>query len=118
MSAAIPGGPGAPMRGWIRTLTPLCLLLAAAAPAFADLRYFDDTCLRAVQFIDDKEGWAAGDEGVVWHTLDGGKSWARLPTGVRGSLRSVCFLTSEVGWAAGREEQPFGGSVGILLFTR
>jgi photosystem II stability/assembly factor-like uncharacterized protein len=88
------------------------------APAAADQRHFEDATLRGVHFIDDKEGWSVGDEGVVWHTLDGGQSWVRQPTGVRASLRSVCFLTSEIGWIVGREESSFGASSGVLLFTR
>jgi photosystem II stability/assembly factor-like uncharacterized protein len=106
------------MRGWIRLLLLGAALFSGANRAAADPRHFDDATLRAVQFIDDKEGWAAGDEGTVWHTLDGGQKWVRQPTGVRGSLRSVCFLSAEVGWVAGREELPAGGSTGILLFTR
>jgi photosystem II stability/assembly factor-like uncharacterized protein len=83
-----------------------------------DLRYFDDAALHAVQFVDRDEGWAVGDEGVIWHTVDGGGNWERLPTGVRCSLRSVHFLTPYTGWVAGREELPHGqGSVGVLLFT-
>ncbi len=106
------------MRERIRLWSLIPILLASASSAWADSRHFDDATLRAVQFIDDKEGWAAGDEGVVWHTLDGGKSWIRQPTGVRASLRSICFLSAEVGWLAGREELPHGGSAGVLLFTR
>src|SRR2546426_1173902 len=106
------------MRGRIHLLLLVPVLLACAPRAWADPRHFDDATLRAVHFIDDKEGWAAGDEGVIWHTLDGGKSWVRQPTGIRASLRSVCFLTADMGWAAGREELPHGGSAGVLLFTR
>jgi photosystem II stability/assembly factor-like uncharacterized protein len=107
------------MRERIRLLliVPI-LLLAVTARAGADQRHFEDAALRAIQFVDDKEGWAAGDDGVIWHTLDGGQSWARQPTGVRASLRSICFLNSEVGWVAGREELPGGTSAGVLLFTR
>jgi photosystem II stability/assembly factor-like uncharacterized protein len=106
------------MRGRNRLWLLVVILLGSAAPTRADQRHFDDATLRAVQFIDDKEGWAAGDEGVIWHTLDGGQSWARQPTGVRASLRSICFVTPEAGWVAGREELPHGGSAGVLLFTR
>src|SRR5262245_20824590 len=97
----------------------LALALAALAPpALAgDLRCFDDDALRAVQFIDADEGWAVGDEGVVWHTIDGGKTWERQPTHVRASLRSVHFFNGLQGWVAGREELPGGGSTGVLLFT-
>src|SRR5262245_44747933 len=100
--------------------TIACLLLSVPTRiSAADLRYPEDATLRAVQFIDAREGWAVGDEGVVWHTIDGGKSWERLPTGTRASLRGVCFLSPFLGWVVGRDEQPHGGgSVGVLLFTR
>ena len=100
------------------------LLLAAAlvaptASRAADPRPFEDAALHAVQFVDANEGWAAGDDGVVWHTIDGGQNWERQPTGVRASLRSLHFVNPYVGWAAGREELPNGaGSAGVLLYTR
>jgi photosystem II stability/assembly factor-like uncharacterized protein len=91
--------------------------LVPAAPA-GELATFDDAPLHAIQFVDDSEGWAVGDEGVIWHSIDGGKNWERQPTGVRASLRSLHFLTPFMGWVAGREELPQGGSSGVLLFTR
>ncbi len=94
------------------------LILAAPLRA-ADLRYVDDAALYAVHFVDSKEGWAVGDEGTIWHSIDGGRSWERQPTGLRASLRSLHFLNPYVGWVVGREEQPHGGgSIGVLLFTR
>jgi photosystem II stability/assembly factor-like uncharacterized protein len=75
--------------------------------------------LRAIQFVDRNEGWAVGDEGVVWHTIDGGQNWELQPTGVRASLRAIHFLDPYHGWIAGREELPDDrGSVGCLLYTR
>src|SRR5436190_1023870 len=97
------------------SLTLLCLI-AGLAPA-GELRYFEDATLRAVQFIDAQEGWAVGDEGVVWHSIDGVKFWERLPTGVRASLRSLHFQTPYVGWVVGREELPGGRSAGVVLYT-
>jgi photosystem II stability/assembly factor-like uncharacterized protein len=92
---------------------------SALAARGGDLRNFDDAALHAVQFVDENEGWTVGDEGVVWHTVDGGQIWERQPTGVRASLRSVHFLNPYTGWIAGREELPnAAGSVGILLVTR
>src|SRR5215470_4635897 len=92
-------------------LTPL---VRAGEPA-----HFEDAALNAVQFVDKDEGWTVGDEGVVWHTIDGGKNWERQPTGVRASLRSIHFLNPYTGWIAGREELPHGsGSAGVLLFTQ
>src|SRR5690242_9981505 len=102
----------------MRSLLAAMALSAASVAQGADLRNFADAALHAVQFVDEKEGWAVGDEGVVWHTVDGGQSWERQPTGTRGSLRSVHFLNPYTGWVAGREELPYGGgSAGVLLFT-
>jgi photosystem II stability/assembly factor-like uncharacterized protein len=97
----------------------VALLLAHASGLFAtDLRFIEDAALRAVHFIDAKEGWAVGDEGVVLHTIDGGRTWQPQASGTRASLRSVHFHDDNHGWAAGREELPGGrGSVGVLLAT-
>ena len=62
---------------------------AIAAPP----RNYDDSPLRAVRFVDRHEGWAVGDSGCVWHTIDGGKTWERQPTGTTASLRSDTDLT-------------------------
>jgi photosystem II stability/assembly factor-like uncharacterized protein len=108
----------------------LLVLALLAGPAVAALlgdarahagvpRAFDDAALHAVQFVDANEGWAVGDDGVVWHTIDAGKNWERQSTGTRASLRSLQFLNPYTGWIAGREELPNGsGSVGVLLFTQ
>ena len=99
----------------------LALLTTALAAPFApagDLRYFEDAALHAVQFVDGQEGWAVGDEGVIWHSTDGGQSWERQQSGVRASLRSLHFLNPYVGWVVGREELPLGaGSAGVMLYT-
>src|SRR5881275_2660462 len=96
----------------------LCASLLQNLPA-AEQVHFDDAALHAVQFVDREEGWGVGDEGVVWHTIDAGRTWERQPTGVRASLRSLHFLTPYTGWVVGREELPHGGgSVGVMLFTQ
>jgi photosystem II stability/assembly factor-like uncharacterized protein len=107
----------------IRTLAiSLTVVLTAALTPWAsagELRNFDDAPLHAVQFWDNREGWAAGDDGVIWHTIDGGKHWERQPSGVRASLRSIHFLDPYTGWIAGREELPNGaGSAGVVLYTK
>jgi len=95
------------------------VLLATTTPAFAQPAVpFADAGIHAVQFIDASEGWAVGDDGVVWHSMDGGKSWERQKTGSRASLRGVHFTTPYTGWAVGRLESPCGGSsVGVMLRT-
>jgi photosystem II stability/assembly factor-like uncharacterized protein len=96
-----------------------CLLLVGLLGPVraADTRHYEDATLRSVHFPDEREGWAVGDEGVIWHTIDAGKSWERQPSGTRASLRSVYFVDPYIGWIAGREELPTGGSVGVVLYT-
>src|SRR5262249_500588 len=87
-------------------------------------RHFEDATLHCVQFVDPQEGWAIGDEGAIWHTINGGQTWERQPSGVSASLRSIWFLNPYMGWIVGREELPSepGGvsprSLGVLLFTK
>jgi photosystem II stability/assembly factor-like uncharacterized protein/tetratricopeptide (TPR) repeat protein len=102
----------------LRLLPLLAAALLAPAARAGEPRFFDDAALHAVQFVDANEGWAVGDEGVILHSIDGGKTWERQVTGVRASLRSVHFLNPYTGWVAGREELPGGGSAGVLLYTQ
>ncbi|HEY3788641.1 MAG TPA: YCF48-related protein, partial [Urbifossiella sp.] len=100
---------------------PLALLVAAtAAPAFAQPAIpFEDAAIHAVQFVD-KEGWAVGDDGAIWHSLDGGKFWERQKSGTRASLRGLHFQTpyNGIGWAVGRLESAGSGpSIGVMLKT-
>src|SRR5262245_46869129 len=99
------------------SLSAIVVFVSAALSIAAPPRHFDDAPLRAVQFIDRNEGWAVGDEGVIWHTIDGGETWERQNTGLRGSLRGLSFLNPFTGWAVGREELPGGGSCAIILTT-
>ncbi len=79
---------------------------------------YDDAPLHAVHFVDAKEGWAVGEQGVIWHTPDGGKNWERQISGTKSCLRSVHFLSPYCGWAAGRTVLPNeAGTSGIVLFT-
>ena len=56
--------------------------------------------LAAIQFLG-QSGWIAGFDGVILHTADGGRTWARQETGTKESLESVFFLDADHGWAAG-----------------
>lgn len=94
-----------------------CIAMVAASSVTAAPRFPDDAPLRAVQFIDANEGWAVGDDGVIWHTIDGGKRWDRQPGGVTGSLRAVHFITPYTGWIVGREQLTPTNSAGIVLAT-
>jgi photosystem II stability/assembly factor-like uncharacterized protein len=96
----------------------LAALLVAAAVHAAPPPSYDDAALRAIQFVDDREGWAAGDDGTVWHSIDGGRTWERQKTGTRAALTGVHFLTPYTGFVSGRTELPGDlGSAGVLLAT-
>src|SRR6476469_9928093 len=101
----------------MRALAAFFLLAVPTSILAQDLPHFGDAALRSIQFADENEGWAAGDDGVVWHTIDGGKTWERQPTGTRASIRGLHFLTPYSGWAVGRVELPGGGSSGVVLAT-
>lgn len=98
----------------------VALLGALSLPArAADLRTFDDANLHAVQFIDEFEGWAVGDQGTIWHTMDSGKTWDRQPAATRATLTDVCMQDYRVGYVVGRESLAFNpGSTGTVLWTR
>lgn len=96
----------------------ILLVIAIPACVFAqETLHYSDAPIRCIQFVDENEGWAAGDDGVIWHTINGGKNWERQPTGTRASLRALHFLTPYSGWAVGRMELPGGGSTGVVLGT-
>lgn len=100
-------------------LIPVLVTLLIGPLQARPIRQFEDATIRAVQFVDKYEGWAVGDEGVIWHSIDGGKNWERQPSGTRASLRSLHFITPHFGYAVGRQELPMGqGSVGVILFTK
>lgn len=80
--------------------------------------YHEDATLYGVHFVDAEEGWAVGDSGVIWHTVDGGSHWERQKSGTRASLRGVHFITPYTGWAVGRRDELGLGPIGIVLHTR
>jgi photosystem II stability/assembly factor-like uncharacterized protein len=53
-------------------------------------------------FVSDKEGWAVGDLGRVFHTTDGAKTWDRQTFGGTHSFVSLACPDSQHLWAAGQ----------------
>ncbi len=99
-------------------MLPLLLATLALFPT-ADDRAINDAPLNAVKFVDRNEGWAAGADGVMWHTIDGGATWERQTLPTKGTIHALQFLTPYTGYAAGREEvQATGQSAGLLFVTR
>lgn len=58
--------------------------------------------LNAVTFVDSQRGWAAGEDGVVLATKDGGRSWSSQQTGMNRQIRAMTFLSDGLrGWVVG-----------------
>ncbi|HYY94885.1 MAG TPA: YCF48-related protein [Pyrinomonadaceae bacterium] len=54
--------------------------------------------LNAVYFADSKRGWVAGDGGLVLHTEDGGRTWARQNIGTDENVDDIYFRDREDGY--------------------
>jgi len=79
----------------------------------------EDAALASVWFVDDKQGWAVGDHGVIWHTDDAGGHWQQQDSGIVCPLECVRFIDAQNGWIAGRQIHPYTHvSTGVLLRTR
>ena len=59
-----------------------------------------DKNLRSVCFVDSLYGWAAGDSGMIIHTVDGGESWMIQPSQTENDVMSLFFLDRDQGWAS------------------
>lgn len=57
--------------------------------------------LYSIHFINQNEGWVAGNNGVIAKTADGGLTWDELSTGITVNLKSIYFVNSSDGWAVG-----------------
>jgi photosystem II stability/assembly factor-like uncharacterized protein len=107
----------APARRGDRPMT-LCFVLAAVLTPAGDPNTIDDATLNAVHFIDDNEGWAVGDDGVVLYTRDCGLRWDLQRTPTSDSLTSIQITANSDGWIVGRRSMPFHPSTaGTLLGT-
>lgn len=59
--------------------------------------------LKTVKFIDITTGWAAGEDGTIMKTTDGGVNWSLQTSGTTSTIRSIFFLDASHGWACGDE---------------
>ena len=55
--------------------------------------------LKAVFFIADQQGWAAGASGTILQTTDGGSTWSAQSTGTTAMITSLFFSSANTGWA-------------------
>lgn len=68
-----------------------------------------DISLSSVFFVDVKNGWATGPNGIILKTTNGGQTWAQQASGTDGFLNSVAFSDSRMGFIF--------GNYGIFLHT-
>ncbi len=117
------------MKGRVQPQWGLCLLIVVGLASAVSAMPYDealrarpmcgDAQLADVCFVDTEHGWAVGDRGTIWHTVDGGRHWSLQPSGVDCRLSSVVFLDRKIGWAAGGSTQPYTHvSLGVVLRTQ
>ena len=68
-----------------------------------------DKILNNVCFVDSLRGWVVGHDGIILHTITGGKTWMVQPGGTNKTLSSVTFVDTLRGWAVGNH--------GLILHT-
>ncbi len=61
-------------------------------------------------FVDNQNGWVAGNFGRILHTSNGGQTWKYQPN-PGGNFNSIKFVNAQIGWVVG--SQP--GSNGALI---
>ena len=112
--------PKSKIQNWISAaVVALAATPALAQPEPSPPEMREDAQLTAVTFLNADRGWAVGDRGVIWHTVDGGRSWKQQDSGVTCRLETVQFLDSDNGWAAGGWTQPYTHEThGVVLRTR
>eukprot|EP00854_Cymbomonas_tetramitiformis_P002887 gene2887-3695_t len=72
-----------------------------AGVAWSWQTYQPSVALYAVTFADSMRGWAAGQQGRIFHTTDGGTTWAGIPTCCSHTLYDIAIplLGSPLGTA-------------------
>ena len=92
------------------------------APPLPSYRNFpemkNDARLNDVCFVSPLKGWAVGDRGTIWTTVDGGANWKLADVPTDANLFAVSFFDENFGLAVGGRVVPATGvGVGVLLRT-
>jgi photosystem II stability/assembly factor-like uncharacterized protein len=82
-------------------LIAIYVLLAGTAYCEQVRKAHDD--LFSLSFPTEKEGWACGRYGTIFHTSDGGATWSPQSSGTTFTLAAICFADSKNGWAVGNK---------------
>ncbi|MBR4834591.1 MAG: hypothetical protein IKU86_09740, partial [Thermoguttaceae bacterium] len=92
------------------------------APSLPSYRNFpemkSDARLNDVCFVSPTQGWAVGDRGTIWTTVDGGATWRLADVPTDANLFAVSFFDENFGLAVGGRVVPATGvGLGVLLRT-
>jgi len=60
-----------------------------------------------IWFVDADRGWAAGAEGSVLRTTEGGATWTPSSTETGVALFALSFVDSDTGWVVGESDNAF-----------
>jgi photosystem II stability/assembly factor-like uncharacterized protein len=61
--------------------------------------------LNSVYAIDSLNVWAAGQEGLIIHSTDGGKTWDSISSGTVRDLLTIEFINADTGFVGGEEDE-------------
>jgi photosystem II stability/assembly factor-like uncharacterized protein len=61
--------------------------------------------LSDVAFVNDSLGWAVGEQGAVYRTIDGGLNWTPVDLKTKADLTAVSFSDAQTGWIVGVSEK-------------
>ena len=59
--------------------------------------------VQAVAMADEDHIWISGNHGMIFHSKDGGESWAEQVSGVESLLCGLSFIDEKTGWACGNK---------------
>jgi len=63
-----------------------------------------------IYFVDNLNGWIAGESNIIFNTTDGGETWEEKDIGTRERFNDICFTDINNGWLV-------GGSIGYSYST-
>ncbi|MGQ9799561.1 MAG: YCF48-related protein [Ignavibacterium sp.] len=70
-----------------------------AQPQWIKINSPTTNVLKKIVFADSLNGWAAGLNGTIIHTSDGGETWVVQNTNTTNPIIDIHFINNQVGWA-------------------
>lgn len=70
-----------------------------------------------VHFVNTCTGWVTGENGTLFRTNDGGKTWTDLSGKTDGTIKGIHFTDPYHGWIAGNKDNAAGKNTGMILHS-